>query len=146
MRVASHPEVGTPGIPREQLIGPQRPHRRQWMEWPVAQKEACPQPSPGTASPRGILTAIALLHGSKTLPRSAPMVYWLSGPHPAMSPLTSPPAALHALSPPTNSGRFLAHLWAPSEGQARKLCVQQAMGTGLVGEGCHLFRHPSALM
>ena len=110
-----------PWRPGEQLIGPQRWHRRPWTEWPVARKEAWP--SPGTASPRGILTAIALLHGSKTLLRLAPMVHWLSGPHPAMSPLTSPPAVRHALPPPTNLGWLLAHLWAPGKGQAWQLCL-----------------------
>lgn len=100
VRVASHPEAGTPGVPGQQLIGPQRLHRRQRPGCPVARKEACPQPSPGSAFPQGILTAIALLRSSKALPHSAPVVHRLSGPHLAMSPLTSPPAMLHALPPP----------------------------------------------
>ena len=89
----------------------------------MARKEACPQPSPGSAFPQGILTAIPLLRGSKTLPHSAPMVHQLSGPtwpcplsHPLL--LCSTP-----FLPPTNSGRFLVHLWAPGEGQAWQLCL-----------------------
>lgn len=113
------------------------------MEWPVAQRLS-PAQHPWDSLPSSILTAIALLHGSKTLRAQLPWSTGCLGPT-RPCPLSHPLLLRSALSPPTNSGRFLAHLWAPSEGQARKLCVQQAMGTGLVGEGCHLFQTPICL-
>lgn len=83
--------------------------------------------------------------GSATLSSRGPPAVWASPGH-VPSHIPSCYAPRPSSPQPTQGGSLSTCGHRVRARHGNSVCVHQATGTGLAGEGCHLFRHPPALI